>query len=609
MFEITRVLARTIVIRAMPMLFATIVLCLLMFVPVASAGLDIKIDVRVPVGDEVDLSARAWLPKSNSGVPTVFLFTPYLAAEYSQARATEYTKHDYAYVVADVRGRGASGGTFTPHQGHGADACAVIDWIKRQPWSDGRVVLEGSSYQGMVQWHIAAKCANKLSAMVPTAAAYAGVDMPALDNQITAPYMARWLAIVEGRAANFALFSDNAYWTEKYLEWYLNHRPLHEFDNIAGVQSPWFDRWVNQLGDASLALWHNDNPTTEEMAKIRIPVLSVTGHFDGNQPGTLRYYREHLTAAPANTTDRHYLLMGPWDHAGTREARASVGGLQLSENAAPDLLQLHIDFFNWILRDGKRPALLQGRVNYYTVGDEQWYSARRLEDIGQKRNILYLSAKKDEAEDVFSSGHLLNEAPQSEEPTSYVSDPLDLTPAYLCDDWCNIDQGSFRQGEESDYLRSPEDAFLPQMRIFHSAPLKARSTLSGHLKLVLHLSMDVSDTDIYASVFAVRRDGSVIKLGRDFMRARFREGTAKMKLVEANVVEEYVFQRFYWTSFTLEPGTRLRVVVGPLNRPYMPKNYNSGGRLGYETAQDARTATIKIHHNEDYPSRLELPIE
>ena len=82
-----------------------------------------------------------------------------------------------------------------------------------------------------------------------------------------------------------------------------------------------------------------------------------------------------------------------------------------------------------------------------------------------------------------------------------------------------------------------------------------------------------------------------------------------MKLVEANVVEEYVFQRFYWTSFTLEPGTRLRVVVGPLNRPYMPKNYNSGGRLGYETAQDARTATIKIHHNEDYPSRLELPIE
>ncbi|MBS0432912.1 MAG: hypothetical protein JSS21_10995 [Proteobacteria bacterium] len=38
------------------------------------------------------------------------------------------------------------------------------------------------------------------------------------------------------------------------------------------------------------------------------------------------------------------------------------------------------------------------------------------------------------------------------------------------------------------------------------------------------------------------------------------------------------------------------------------KKYNSGGRIGYETAKDARTATFSVHLDPQHPSYLELPL-
>ncbi|HEX6613859.1 MAG TPA: hypothetical protein VF022_08370, partial [Rhodanobacteraceae bacterium] len=63
-----------------------------------------------------------------------------------------------------------------------------------------------------------------------------------------------------------------------------------------------------------------------------------------------------------------------------------------------------------------------------------------------------------------------------------------------------------------------------------------------------------------------------------------------------------------FTVRELPEGTRLRVVLAPLNIPDLQKNYNSGGRLGYETAKDARTATFSVHLDPQHPSWLELPL-
>ena len=73
-------------------------------------------------------------------------------------------------------------------------------------------------------------------------------------------------------------------------------------------------------------------------------------------------------------------------------------------------------------------------------------------------------------------------------------------------------------------------------------------------------------------------------------------------------IEPYVFDGFYFFARTLEKGSRLRLVVGCLDSPALQKNYNSGGVVAEETAEDARTATVKLYHDAEHPSVLEIPV-
>jgi predicted acyl esterase len=37
-------------------------------------------------------------------------------------------------------------------------------------------------------------------------------------------------------------------------------------------------------------------------------------------------------------------------------------------------------------------------------------------------------------------------------------------------------------------------------------------------------------------------------------------------------------------------------------------NYNNGGDVSAESAQDARTAHVTLYHDAEHPSHLELPV-
>jgi len=55
-------------------------------------------------------------------------------------------------------------------------------------------------------------------------------------------------------------------------------------------------------------------------------------------------------------------------------------------------------------------------------------------------------------------------------------------------------------------------------------------------------------------------------------------------------------------------GARLRLTIAPLNSPDYQKNYNTGGRIGYEKIAEARIARIKIFHDAARASSLILPL-
>jgi uncharacterized protein len=68
----------------------------------------------------------------------------------------KWVPHDYAVVRVDSRGCGCSPGYidhFSPRET--ADFYACIEWAGIQPWSNGKVGLNGISYYAINQWHVA----------------------------------------------------------------------------------------------------------------------------------------------------------------------------------------------------------------------------------------------------------------------------------------------------------------------------------------------------------------------------------------------------------------------------------------------------------------------
>ena len=55
-------------------------------------------------------------------------------------------------MVADARGKRLSPDTIVPYEHEAQDTHAVLDWIVKQPWSDGKVGMIGGSYSGFTAW-------------------------------------------------------------------------------------------------------------------------------------------------------------------------------------------------------------------------------------------------------------------------------------------------------------------------------------------------------------------------------------------------------------------------------------------------------------------------
>jgi len=62
------------------------------------------------------------------------------------------------------------------------------------------------------------------------------------------------------------------------------------------------------------------------------------------------------------------------------------------------------------------------------------------------------------------------------------------------------------------------------------------------------------------------------------------------------------------SAWRIPAGSRIRLVLMPLNSPYYQKNYNTGGRIGYEDPRNARVAHITLFHDQSRASVLLLPL-
>ena len=83
-------------------------------------------------------------------------------------------KHGYVVAAVDVRGSGASYGTWQGiwTQQESLDAHEITQWLGTRPWSNGKVGMFGGSYLGITQLMCAGKGPSHLKAIFPMVALY-----------------------------------------------------------------------------------------------------------------------------------------------------------------------------------------------------------------------------------------------------------------------------------------------------------------------------------------------------------------------------------------------------------------------------------------------------
>lgn len=558
------------------------------------SAVDMQWAVKIPMRDGVKLNATVFTARGQKEpLPVIFTFTPYIGDSYTD-RAVYFAKHGYVYALVDVRGRGNSGGEFWPFENEGRDGYDVVEWLAKQPFCNGKVTMWGGSYAGYDQWTVLKEFPPHLATIVPAAAAHPGVDFPFQYN-IFGPYDMQWLTFTSGVTSNANLFGSS-YWGAKAREMYMSHAAYQTYDKLVGNPSAVFQKWVahpvpDTYYDAMV-------PSPEQYKKISVPILTITGHYDGDQPGAFTYYKRHMQYGTAEAKAKHYLIIGPWDHAGTRTPKAEVGGLKFGAASVLDLNKLHAEWYDWAMKGGPKPEFLKKRVAYYLVGAEEWKYADSLESISNAAKTFYLSSNG-AAGDVFHSGVLTEGKDTSRAAAdSWTYDPLDTRP------------GTAEPEENPNYLTSDRGAMnlFGEGVVYHSEPFVEATEITGFAKLTLWLKMDVPDTDLEVDLFEILPDGGLVSLTSATMRARYRESLREAKPVPAGATEKYVFDNFTFFSRRIAKGSRLRLIVSSINSTGAEKNYNSGGVVSAETAKDAKTAHISLVHDAEHPSALEVPI-
>src|ERR1019366_6646380 len=298
-------------------------------------------EVVIQTSERASIAAVVIRPRSaTKPLPALFEFTSHEPQNY----AKECAAHGYVGVVAYTRGDGQGSAKVAPYQHDGDDARTVINWIAKQPWSDGRVGMYGEGYSGFMPWAAAKRLPSALKAIATSAARAPGINVP-MEGNIFQNSAYRWsLHMTNSKASDDPGDRDDAQWRELDQKWYRSGRRYRDMGRLFGRPNPIFIRWLNH--PSYDRYWQKMVPYREEFARINIPVLTTTGYFAENEPGDLYYFTQHHRYNPHAD---HTLLIGPYDdHSMQHGPLATLDGNQVDSAAQADLRELRYQWFNHV---------------------------------------------------------------------------------------------------------------------------------------------------------------------------------------------------------------------------------------------------------------------
>ena len=497
-------------------------------------------------------------------LPAVLYFTIYTNPTRYLKEAKLVAERGYVSVTAEARGKRLSSATIVPYEQETRDVNVVIDWISKQPWCNGSVGMYGGSYVGFAQWAATKYLHPALKTIVPYVAAIPGQGLP-MENNIFLNANYQWaFYVTHNKYLDTAVNNDWQRWKRMRDNWFSTGVAYGSIDSIDGEPNPLLQRWLQH--PAYDAYWQAMVPYKEDFARINIPVLTIEGYYDDGQISGLHYMREHCKY---NRNATHYLIIGPYDHFGTQTGgRAVLRDYKVDAVALIDTREITFQWFDYILKGGSKPAILQDKVNYEVMGANEWKHAPSLEKMSDTTLTFYLS-----------NNHLVNKKPARKSAALQV---VDLA-----------DRGNFN----NDYY--PDPIIRKQLRrktglYYISEPFDKPIVVNGAFYGKLRAVINKKDMNIGVTLYEVTPDGQYFELSYFLGCASYAKDPTRRQLLQPGREEDIPFTETRLVSRQLSKGSRLLVMLDIDKNPFAEINYGTGKDVSQETIADAGEP-LQIH--------------
>jgi putative CocE/NonD family hydrolase len=415
-----------------------------------------------------------------------------------------------------------------------------------------------------------------LKTIVPQVAVGIGIDYPA-QNNIFMSYMLQWINYVtNNKLTDEADFNNATKWDSINTAWYKSGKSFRSLDTISGKPSKIFQRWLDHPGYDEY--WQKMVPYKEDFANINIPILTTTGYYDDDQIGALSYFKAHHQY---NKNANHYLVMGPYDHGGAQSfGYTYVNGRAIDPAARISIDDLAFSWFDYILKNGKKPELLKDRINFQVMNTNTWKHVPTLEQMHTSTIKFYLQDHK-------NSASVFNPPFQK----SFVKQTVDFK---------NRDQKElYRAVSKTDSVKITNSIY------FESEVLDKDLIISGNMAGFFNVSINKKDFDTDTYLYQIQPDGKPFLLSTHIVRASYAKNNAVRQLLEPGKIEQIPIINSIFISKKIEKGSKLVLLVGVNKNPSWQINYGTGEDVSDETIKDSGEQLEIKWYNDSY---VEIPI-
>ncbi len=458
--------------------------------------------VLVPMRDSVRLAVDVHLPSGGGAtgrLPALLELTRYRRSTIDTKTGQpnpplrpvdlEFIQHGYVVVKVDARGSGASFGTRPAEYGpeEVRDGYDVVDWVIKQPWSDGKVGAYGTSYTGTTAELLAAANHPAVKAVIPGWSDFDSYPSPMRPYGLVARgLMKTWSDLVGAMDRNDGgVLGSTVRPVDEDRDGSLLRQALADhaknpnvFD--AGIRAEFRD---DELGGG--ATWETISPIhyKAEIERSKVPMLVFVSWLDaGTADGTLFRFRHF-------TNPQKVLVMAGM-HGGRGHASPYVVG---SEPLPPipseaEQFAMRRQFFDRYLKGTPNETDQWPALRFFNLGEEKFHDTDVWPPKGTTGQTWHLS----------KGGGIVTDAAATAGTDRYEVDPTVTTGKF--------NRWMAQMGEPIVGLdnRGETDA---RMLGYTSEPLAADLQIAGHPVVTLRLSSNRPDGAVLVYLEDVGPDG------------------------------------------------------------------------------------------------------